>query len=231
MPLACLLRPVLSTALLAAGLLLGAAVTEPGARAETLVYGDEPRSTDLHRFTRWTTALNKAGSDMFQAPQRCAAGDQGYCFLMQYDSYLRQLTGLAPMAQIEAVNQFVNQMTYIEDQANYGVSDYWASPLEFFRNSGDCEDFAIAKYVAFRTLGYSDDQVRVWVVRDIRRSVNHAVLTVALGGRTYVLDSLTESVLDAVDVDRYQPIYSINASAWWLHDLELARVAAAPASP
>ena len=221
-----LVRPALAAACLA---VMGAAA--PVLAQATLVYGDEPRSTDLHRFTRWVDALNKAGSDMFQASQRCAGGDQGYCFLLHYDSYLRDVAGLAPRDQIEAVNRFVNQMAYVEDQQNYGVSDYWASPLEFFRNNGDCEDFAIAKYIAFHTLGFSDDQVRVWVVRDVRRAVNHAVLTVALDGRTYVLDSLTNTVLEASEVDRYQPIYSINASAWWLHDLELARAAAAPASP
>jgi predicted transglutaminase-like cysteine proteinase len=216
---------------LAAACLAIMAAAAPAFAQATLVYGDEPRSTDLHRFTRWVDALNKAGSDMFQASQRCASGDQGYCFLLQYDGYLRDVARLAPRDQVEAVNRFVNQMTYVEDQQNYGVSDYWASPLEFFRNSGDCEDFAIAKYIAFHSLGFTDDQVRVWVVRDIRRDVNHAVLTIALDGRTYVLDSLTDTVMDASEVDRYQPIYSINASAWWLHDLELARAAAAPASP
>jgi len=199
------------------------AATGSAAQAATLTYGSEPKSTDLHRFVRWVDALNKHVADMRGAPARCSAGDQAYCFLMNYDRYLQSIVGASPLDQIEAVNRFVNQIPYVEDEANYQVSDYWASPLEFFRNSGDCEDFAIAKYVAFRRLGFTDDQVRVWIVRDDARGIDHAVVTVAMFGNTYVLDSLNDQVLDASAVTRYSPIYSINASAWWLHDASIVR--------
>jgi predicted transglutaminase-like cysteine proteinase len=225
MPAACL-RPLLRLLAVAAVLAAAAAAAPARAQGSLLVYGDEPRSTDLQRFTRWVGALNRHATDMMAAPERCAKGDQGYCFLGNYDSYLGDVAALPRRDQITAVNSFVNQIAYVEDQQNYGISDYWASPLELFRNGGDCEDFAIAKYIAFRRLGFTDDEMRLWVVRDVRREVNHAVLTIALDGRTYVLDSLTSEVLPAEAVTRYRPIYSINASAWWLHDLELARVAA-----
>ena len=211
-----------SAALLAAWA-LGLTLANGATLAGTLTYGDEPRNTELQRFSRWVDALNKHVGDMVTAPDRCADGEQAYCFLLNYDSYLQSIRGAGTVQQIAAVNQFVNQIDYVEDEQNYGVGDYWASPLEFFRNSGDCEDFAIAKYVAFRRLGYSDDQVRVWVVHDVQRRVDHAVLTVAIDGRTFVLDSLTDQILDAESVNRYAPIYSINASAWWLHDMDLAR--------
>ncbi len=204
------------------------AATAPApAQTTMLVYGNEPKSTDLQRFTRWVGALTRHVADMREAPGRCAAGDHAYCFLLNYDRYLVELAGSSRRDQIEAVNRFVNQATYREDQDVYGVSDYWASPLELFENGGDCEDFAIAKYVALRRLGFSDDEVRLWVVRDVRRELNHAVLTVALNGRTHVLDSLSNVVTDAAADDRYSPIYSINASGWWLHDLALARTAVA----
>lgn len=208
------------------GCLLGmAAVASAPARAVALVYGNEPQFTDLQRFTRWVGALNKHVSDMASAGSRCANGEQPYCFLINYDTYLQSIRSATPLEQIDAVNRFVNQIAYIEDPENYGASDYWAAPLEFFQYGGDCEDFAIAKYVAFRRLGFTDEQVRIWVVRDSRRGVDHAVLTIAVNGRTYLLDSLNDVVRDATDVSRYAPIYSINASAWWLHDMNLARTA------
>lgn len=207
-----------------AGCLAACAVT-PSVQAASLTYDDALKSTDLQRFTRWVGALARHVADMQSAPARCNAGDQAYCFVVNYDDYLISLSGLPASSQIDAVNRFVNQAEYVEDTQNYGVSDYWASPLELFRRGGDCEDFAIAKYVAFRRLGYSEDQLRVWVVHDERRNVDHAVMTVAVGAETFVLDSLTNTIMEAGDVDRYAPIYSINASAWWLHDDDLSNTA------
>ena len=58
--------------------------------------------------------------------------------------------GRAGAEQLAAVNRFVNQWPYRTDADNYGRSDYWATPLEFFRRSGDCEDYVIAKYRSLR---------------------------------------------------------------------------------
>jgi len=58
----------------------------------------------------------------------------------------------------------------------------------------------------------------------------HAVLVAYVGGTAYVLDNLLPRPTDHRSLAQYQPIYSINASAWWLHDLELARNASATAA-
>jgi predicted transglutaminase-like cysteine proteinase len=48
---------------------------------------------------------------------------------------------------LKDVNTYVNSYPYRDDSDNYGISDYWATPEEFFSNqSGDCEDYAVAKY-------------------------------------------------------------------------------------
>jgi predicted transglutaminase-like cysteine proteinase len=42
----------------------------------------------------------------------------------------------------------------VSDLAQYGVTELWASPLTTFAaGAGDCEDYAIAKYVALRQAG------------------------------------------------------------------------------
>ena len=81
--------------------------------------------------------------------------------------------------QIRAVNLFLNDWQYKSDIQNYGRRDYWATPLEFLRRSGDCEDYAIAKYVSLRQIGFAPEQLRL-VVRDVVRELAHAVLAVYL---------------------------------------------------
>ena len=78
---------------------------------------------------------------------------------------------------------------------NYGRSDYWATPLEFFRRSGDCEDYVIAKYQSLRLLGWPPEALRLVVVQDVVRDLPHAVLAVYLDGAIYILDNLSGTVL------------------------------------
>ena len=54
------------------------------------------------------------------------------------------------LARVGEVNRAVNlAIRPVSDQDQYGVPDIWASPLMTFGSgAGDCEDYAIAKYVA-----------------------------------------------------------------------------------
>ena len=54
---------------------------------------------------------------------------------MAWLALLRGLEGAPAQEQILAVNRFVNQWPYRSDSDNYGRSDYWATPLEFFRRA------------------------------------------------------------------------------------------------
>ncbi|HEX7617343.1 MAG TPA: transglutaminase-like cysteine peptidase, partial [Verrucomicrobiae bacterium] len=59
----------------------------------------------------------------------------------------RQRQGRARLGEINrSINLSIRPMS---DLAQYGVEDYWASPLESLGSgAGDCEDYAIAKYIA-----------------------------------------------------------------------------------
>jgi predicted transglutaminase-like cysteine proteinase len=48
--------------------------------------------------------------------------------------------------KLSKINQFFNQLYFVNDINLWGKNDYWATPLEFLgANAGDCEDFTIAK--------------------------------------------------------------------------------------
>lgn len=139
----------------------------------------------------------------------------------QKESWQRDIQRYAHLPvgeRIRRVNDYVNAVRYVEDQYNYGMSDYWASPSEFFRNrAGDCEDFALAKYKALALLGIPRDQMRLAIVQDKIRNIPHAVLIVYTDEGSLVLDNQIKVAMDSNKIDRYKPIYSINETAWWRH--------------
>jgi len=72
----------------------------------------------------------------------------------------------------------MNKAKYITDKNNWGRKDYWATPAEFMKNFGDCEDYAIIKYLSLRQLGFKESELRVVAVKDLNLKVGHAVLIV-----------------------------------------------------
>ncbi len=125
------------------------------------------------------------------------------------------MRGAAPRDQVATVNRHVNRLPYVADSANYGVSDYWAAPGEFLHRGGDCEDYALAKYLALRALGFAATDLRIVALFDPVRGGHHAVLAVRLGGRWLVLDSAIARILTIDEASGRQPVYAANETGWW----------------
>ena len=120
-------------------------------------------------------------------------------------------------ARLGWLNRAVNtSIKPASDWAQYGVADYWASPLQTLGNeAGDCEDYAIVKYVALRELGIGADDLRVVIVRDDKRLTEHAVLAVRYERKWLVLDNRTMAILNTEDARNYRPLFALN-STWAL---------------
>ncbi len=128
-----------------------------------------------------------------------------------------KLMGQPLMDQLKAVNNFFNQWPYKNDIANWGLEDYWATPKEFFKKSGDCEDYAIAKYYALRDLGVPTHKMRIVAVMETIRGIGHAVLVVFVDDKAYVLDSLSNLLLQHSRLTNYAPKFSVNEEFRWVH--------------
>jgi predicted transglutaminase-like cysteine proteinase len=139
----------------------------------------------------------------------------------------RSVEGIRLQEQLRELNRFLNNWTYRTDSENYGVEDYWASPLEFLQRSGDCEDYAISKYVTLRELGYPPEKLRIVVLKDILRGVAHAVLAVYLDDKIMIMDSLFDAVLPDTELTFYVPQYSVNEKFRWSHIMPLRPPASA----
>lgn len=185
--------------------------------AEAELFGTrEIKAGSLKPFPKWTDMLVRAQHEREEAAG-CKPGLARRCPWQDWQAFLQGLKGLSPEEQLERVNREVNRRRYVLDPPNWGVPDYWATPLQFLRKNGDCEDYAITKYISLRMLGFSEDSLRVLVLNDLNRGVPHAILVVELKGATLLLDNQIPTVVEAAKVRHYQPIYSINEHAWWLH--------------
>jgi predicted transglutaminase-like cysteine proteinase len=141
------------------------------------------------------------------------------------------VVGLAPLAQLQAINTRVNRVRARDDLVNYGVDDYWATPAEFFRNGGDCEDYAIAKYAVLERLGWPRERMWIVVLRETVISPIHAVLMVQYDGRLWTLDNLGDRVFVHGAIDYYRPSYSLNRFGIWWHGAPPQLAGALPGTP
>lgn len=134
-----------------------------------------------------------------------------------WDKLKADMRGLTPLEILKEVNKFFNRWPYRNDIDVYGLIDYWATPVEFIKNSGDCEDFAIAKMFALIQLGFDPEKMRVVILKDQIRNVDHAVLAVYLDNEVYILDNVSPLVLPHSKYGHYRPVLSVNLFYRWAH--------------
>ena len=168
-------------------------------------------SPDNSAFFKWTGMLARFADEQRRAAQGCkpGAGDpspsaQG-CPPAQWQALVAALDGLDPRTKLERVNTAINRYPYVSSPRNWGESNYWETPFEFLRKGGQCQDYAVAKYLLLRAAGMPADELRVVVVRDARLALDHAVTVAYVGGQALMLDNQLHDVVPAASVHHYQP--------------------------
>jgi predicted transglutaminase-like cysteine proteinase len=121
----------------------------------------------------------------------------------------RRLEGRARLGEI---NRAINlNLKLMSDLALYGAEDVWTPPLATFAiGAGDCEDYAIAKFVALQEAGVSADDLRIVILRDDLRVEDHAVVAARLDGHWLTLDNRHMVLVEDHDVRRYRPIFLVD---------------------
>ncbi|MFC4656793.1 transglutaminase-like cysteine peptidase [Rheinheimera marina] len=147
-------------------------------------------------------------------------GDNALKRVNQWQVLLEQGRNEADWIRINKVNQFFNErIEYKSDQAHWGKLDYWATPIETLGTAaGDCEDYAIAKYVSLRAMGVPDSKLRIMYVRALSVNEPHMVLLYLENENSIplVLDNLIKRVQPATRRPDLKPIYGFNAEGLWL---------------
>jgi predicted transglutaminase-like cysteine proteinase len=99
--------------------------------------------------------------------------------------------GRSGRARVGLINRAVDlAITPASDEAQWGVADHWSPPFETLRtHRGDCEDYAIVKYVALLEAGLSHDDVKIVILRNLLPKEDHAVAAARVDGKWLILDN------------------------------------------
>jgi predicted transglutaminase-like cysteine proteinase len=99
--------------------------------------------------------------------------------------------GRSGRARVGLINREIDlAITPTSDEAQWGVADHWSPPFETLQTRrGDCEDYAIVKYVALLQAGMSHDDVKVVILRNLLPKEDHAVVAARVDGQWLILDN------------------------------------------
>ena len=171
----------------------------------------------LDALPKWLRVLDAMDSDPKLLPSARLSANKKVQALKQWEEIKASAPEVPTVKVLEKVSKLFNTFPYRLDRESFGVSDYWATPDEFLKKYGDCEDFSIIKYYALKELGYPTEDMRIVVLVDSIRNLGHAVLVYYLNGTAYVLDNLTNLVLPHERFKHYKPQYSVNEHYKWVH--------------
>ncbi|REC95386.1 transglutaminase-like cysteine proteinase BTLCP [Kushneria indalinina DSM 14324] len=184
----------------------------------------------MGRWCRWgvtvllVVALPAPGgmlsSASIPAPAAIASqyGADGAARVQRWQALITRLRGQPVAVQLAGVNDFFNQLAFVDDIDVWHMEDYWATPVEFLGvGRGDCEEFALAKYLTLRELGVPDEQMRLHYVKYVPYDQFHMVLSWAADPRQMpvILDNIDKRIVPAASRRDLVPIYSFNGSSLW----------------
>jgi predicted transglutaminase-like cysteine proteinase len=206
--------------LLACGLFLICLPTNlmaaPSESLDQAVGSDEPFGLSTAAVTegpvleKWLNVEREVGDE--QAVLRSCEENRSSCqspAALQFLAIVDSGRALEGRARIGEINRAINlNLKPRSDLVLYGAEDVWSPPLATFAmGAGDCEDYAIAKFVALQQAGISADDLRIVILRDDHREEDHAVVAARLDGHWLTLDNRHMVLVEDHDVLRYRPIF------------------------
>ncbi|MCU7951564.1 MAG: transglutaminase-like cysteine peptidase [gamma proteobacterium symbiont of Bathyaustriella thionipta] len=136
----------------------------------------------------------------------------------EWEKLLFHNLGKSTNEKLKLVNDFFNKMKWSDDKEIWNKKDYWATPIEsLIKNSGDCEDFSIAKYFTLLAMDIPEEQLRItYVILD--NSQGHMVLFYYpdIHSEPLVLDNMRNDILKKSNRTDIKYKFSFNDDGLWL---------------
>jgi predicted transglutaminase-like cysteine proteinase len=194
------------------------------------VFGMETESVDGQVAEKWRAVEFDIDAEQ-QMLARCRSGKACPAAAQNLLDIVAEAAGRVGLARVGLINRAVDlAIAPASDEAQWGVADHWSPPFETLKTRrGDCEDYAIVKYVALLEAGLSRDDVKIIILRNLLPNEDHAVVAARVDGKWPILDnrrlalvrdtemvgSIPQFVLDEDGTRRFIGSFSWFTSEWF----------------
>lgn len=164
-------------------------------------------------WVKWRKLETELASEADSVAACRAAGTRCTNVVAQkYLALIEESRRLPERARIAQINRVINAtIRYTSDEEQFGQPDVWTAPLATLSSGrGDCEDYAIAKYVALRDAGFAAEDLRLLIVHDRNARQDHAVTGVRQGGQWLMLDNRHDILLEQKDARHFIPLFALD---------------------
>ncbi|HEX3504421.1 MAG TPA: transglutaminase-like cysteine peptidase [Xanthobacteraceae bacterium] len=144
--------------------------------------------------------------DRCRAQQECSKAARAFLDIVA------QGRGADGMARLGVINRAVNlAIVPTSDMKQWGVADHWSPPLETLTTGrGDCEDYAILKYVALIDAGVPKQDVKLVIVHNRFPDEEHAVVAARIDDRWFILDNRSLALVPDAAVRGETPLFVLD---------------------
>jgi predicted transglutaminase-like cysteine proteinase len=167
---------------------------------------------DGELLTKWAALTADIGAER-DVLRRCREGSDCPPAARHFLSIVGEGRAHEGRARIGAINRAINlAIRPMSDLAQWGVPDRWTAPLATLTSGlGDCEDYAIAKYVALIEAGTDPQDVKLVIVRDHALGEDHAVAVARTEGRWIVLDNRRMTLVEDRELHPAVPLFALDS--------------------
>jgi predicted transglutaminase-like cysteine proteinase len=160
---------------------------------------------------KWTRARAEIARE-FESLERCRTDDACPAVAQRLIDLSAKGTGRSGRARVGLINRAVDlAIIPASDDSQWGVEDRWSAPFETLQSGrGDCEDYAIVKYLALLEAGLSEDDVKIVILKNTYPNEDHAVLAVRVDGDWLILDNRTLTLVRDMDLRRATPEFVLD---------------------
>jgi len=155
---------------------------------------------------KWSRANAEIAREL-QALDRCHFGGPCPADAQRLIDLSAEGAGRSGRARVGLINRAVDRaISPVSDEAQWGVPDHWSAPFETLQSGrGDCEDYAIVKYLALQEAGIPAGDLKIVVLKNAFPNEAHAVVAARVDDQWLILDNRTLTLVRDMDLTRATP--------------------------
>jgi predicted transglutaminase-like cysteine proteinase len=172
-----------------------------GEKQAQLPFGMETELIAGEVAAKWRTVEADIDREQ-QVLERCRVHDTSPAVAQRLLDVVAKGAGRSGRARVGLINRAADlAITATSDMTQWGVAGHWSPPFETLQtHRGDCEDYAIVKYVALLQAGLSRSDVKIVILRTILPNEDHAVVAARVDGQWQILDSRRLALVRDIDM-------------------------------